>query len=203
VTEIVRNLSIVFASFFLLLPGILLGFRLSFATEAVVLTEPHMAGAFMRSFALTEGRFERWLEMIVTSVVLVLLMLLFGGFVAAVLSLAFPGPGLSTWLVFSQVPALALMPVIQYAWTFFYLRLVETESPGIEVGPAYAAAESKGDATSPAPGAVEAPVVADAGEAPQAGADAGERPALAANEGEWTRAADASASPGAGRPEAV
>ena len=36
----------------------------------------------------------------------------------------------------------AITPVIQYAWTFFYLRLVEAELglPGVEVGPAYAAA---------------------------------------------------------------
>ena len=37
-----------------------------------MLNERHIGGAFQRSFQLTEGRFERWLEMIVVSVLLVL-----------------------------------------------------------------------------------------------------------------------------------
>ena len=136
ITEIVRNMSILLATFFFIVPALFLGFRLSFATEAVVLNEPHMAGAFQRSFRLTEGRFERWLEMIVVSVIVV-----FGGaFTGAVLSIAFPGPGLNAWVAVTQVLIAAIMPIIQYAWTFFYLRLVEVdEAPAEEVGPAYAA----------------------------------------------------------------
>ena len=33
--------------------------------------------------------------------------------------------------------------VIQYAWTFFYLRLLEIEAPGIEVGPLFATAPAE------------------------------------------------------------
>jgi hypothetical protein len=40
VTEIVRNLAILFAACFFVFPGLVLGFRLSFATEAVVLHDP-------------------------------------------------------------------------------------------------------------------------------------------------------------------
>ena len=143
-TEVLRNISLVLALLFFVLPALFLGFRLSVATEAVVLDQPHMAGAFQESFRLTEGRFERWLEMIVVSVVLV-----FGGiFVGAALSVIFPGPGINAWVAATQLLIAAGIPIIQYAWTFFYLRLAEAEpSPGVEVGPAYAAASE------PAPGA--------------------------------------------------
>ena len=138
VTEVVRNLSLVLATFFFVLPALFLGFRLSFATEAVVLDEPHMAGAFQRSFKLTEGRFERWLEMIAVSVALVVGAL----FVGAMLSIVFPKPGINAWVAVTQLLIAAMMPIVQYAWTFFYLRLVEVEHsmPGIEVGPTYATA---------------------------------------------------------------
>ena len=137
-TEVVRNLSLVLATFFFVVPALFLGFRLAFATEAVVLDEPHMAGAFQRSFKLTEGRFERWLEMIVVSVLLVVAALIVG----AVLSIAFPRPGINAWVAVTQLLIAAMMPIVQYAWTFFYLRLIEVEHamPGIEVGPAYASA---------------------------------------------------------------
>ena len=137
-TEVIRNLSLVLATFFFVLPALFLGFRLSFATEAVVLDERHMAGAFQRSFKLTEGRFERWLEMIAVSVALVVAAL----FVGAALSLAFPRLGVNAWVAVTQLLIAAMMPIVQYAWTFFYLRLIEVEHamPGIEVGPAYASA---------------------------------------------------------------
>src|SRR6185436_2714501 len=96
----------------------------------------NLAAAFSRSFRPTEGRFERWLEMIVVSVVLVLGL----AFTGAVLSLIFPAPGYTTWAAITWLAITAITPVIQYAWTFFYLRLVEVEDPGQEVGPAYAAA---------------------------------------------------------------
>lgn len=134
VTEVARNMAIAFATAFLILPGIFLGFRLSFATEAVVLNEPNTAAAFRRSFRLTEDRFERWLEMIAVSVTLVLGI----AFTGAVLWLAFPAPGYATWAALAWLATTAIMPVIQYAWTFFYLRLVEVDHPGQEVGPAYA-----------------------------------------------------------------
>lgn len=148
VTEVLRNLSLVVATFFLVLPALLLGFRLAFATEAVVLHEPDTSRAFQRSFRLTEGRFERWLEMIGVSVVLMLAVI----FVVTFLWVFFPGPGANTWFAVTMLLITAVTPVIQYAWTFFYLRLVEVEvpaGPGVEVGPAYAAAEPRSE---PAPG---------------------------------------------------
>jgi hypothetical protein len=135
VTEIARNLALFFAAFFFLLPAMFLGFRLAFATEAVVLDSPNTTEAFRRSFRLTEGRFERWFEMIVVSVVLVVSII----FLMALASLLFAGSGLNTWVAVSRILITAITPIIQYAWTFFYLRLTETDAePVIEVGPLYA-----------------------------------------------------------------
>lgn len=134
ITEAARNVTLAFATSFFFVPGIYLGFRLSYATEAVVLGEPHTAAAFRRSFHLTDGRFERWLEMIAASAAIVFS----ACFAGAVLSVAFPGPGLNTWVAVTWLLVTAVTPIVQYAWTFFYLRLVEVEEPGIEVGPAYA-----------------------------------------------------------------
>lgn len=136
VTETVRNMAIVFATFFLILPAIFLGFRLAFATEAVVLHDRNLSAAFSRSFRLTQGRFERWLEMIVGSVVLVLGI----AFTGALASLIISGVAYTTWAAITWLAITAVTPIIQYAWTFFYLRLAELEEPGKEVGPAYAAA---------------------------------------------------------------
>jgi hypothetical protein len=142
VTEIIRNLALLFGFFFFVLPGVFLGFRLSFATEAVVLHEPHTQAAFRCSFRLTPGRFERWLEMIVVSVGLALAAV----FAAVVLSLVYHDISLGVWVAVAQVLVAAIIPVVQYAWTFFYLRLVEVDVPypGVEVGPAYVAASPPG-----------------------------------------------------------
>jgi len=136
ITEIVRGLGIAFGMFFLFVPGIYLGYRLAFATEAVALDEPNLSSAFQRSFRVTERRFERWLEMLVLSVVAVLGTL----FVGAAVSLVFGGLSVTTWTAVPYLLMAALWPIIQYAWTFFYLRLVELDAPGIEVGPMYAGA---------------------------------------------------------------
>ncbi len=134
-TEVVRNLLLVFATFFFIVPGIYLGYRLAFSTEAVVLNEPHMAGSLQRSFKLTEKRFERWLEMVALSV----LMILGAALLTAILAVTIQGIGIATWVVVLWLLVVALTPTIQYAWTFFYLRLVEVEDPPIqEVGPMYA-----------------------------------------------------------------
>ena len=129
VTEFLRNLSFGMASGFLILPFLYLGFKFSLATEAVVLEEANAFEAFKHSFRMTEGRFERWLEQLVVSVVLGLSV----WFLMALMYVAAPGPGVE---VYSKVGLLIavvlLLPIIQYAWTFFYLRLVETERP-IEV----------------------------------------------------------------------
>ena len=154
VTETVRSLAIAFAVPFLVVPAIYLGFRLSFATEAVVLNERNLSGAFARSFRLTEGRFERWLEMIAVSVVTVLTLV----FTGAALSLLVPGPGFAIWYAVTWLAITAVTPIIQYAWTFFYLRLVEVDSPGVEVGPAYAASGSSPATPTPAaPARTESP----------------------------------------------
>src|SRR5512145_3402257 len=75
VTEVLRNLALFGAGLFLVLPGVWVSFRLSLATEAVVLRETTAFGAFARSFALTPARLERWLEMTAMSVVVVLAVL--------------------------------------------------------------------------------------------------------------------------------
>lgn len=140
-TEVVRNMAIVFAMPFLVLPAIFLGFRLSFATEAVVLHEKNLAEAFSRSFRLTRGRFERWVEMIVASVLIVLGI----AFAGAVLSVLFPRLGTPAWVAITWLAITAITPVIQYAWTFFYLRLVEVE-PGPGTEPAAVPATTAGSA---------------------------------------------------------
>jgi hypothetical protein len=138
-TEFVRGAALAFAFPFFVLPGIFLGHRLAFSTEAVVLDDRNLASAFQHSFKLSEGRFERWFEMIVVSVLIVLSAL----FVMAALSMVVPGVSWSVWVIAGWMLVAAIWPVIQYAWTFFYLRLVESEEPaGVEVGPLYAEAPS-------------------------------------------------------------
>jgi hypothetical protein len=125
-TEFVRNVALTFAYSFFLLPGIFLSYRLAFSTEAVVLDEPHLAAAFRHSFHLSQGRFERWLEMIAASVTLALSVL----FVTAALFLTLGAAGTWwIWLLAGSLVAAFIWPIIQYAWTFFYLRLVEVEIP--------------------------------------------------------------------------
>ncbi len=136
VTEIVRNLTLFFSAFFFVVPAVLFGFRLACATESVVLDESHTAAAFRRSYHLTQGRFERWLEMVVISVVFMVSII----FLFAVFSLLIPA-SITTWVSVTLFAITAVAPVIVYAWTFFYLRLIEIEM-GTEVGPAYAHASS-------------------------------------------------------------
>jgi len=137
VTEIARNVALGLATLFLVVPGVWLGFRLSFATEAVVLHEPHTEAAFQRSFRVTPKHLERWLEMIALSVILALSVV----FLTLVLSLVFPQTRVTFWVAATYLLIAGLMPVIQYAWTFFYLRLVEIDTPlpSPDPGPLYAA----------------------------------------------------------------
>jgi hypothetical protein len=147
VEDVVRNLGLLGLAAGLALPALFLGFRLGVATEAVVLHERDLAGAFQRSFHMMRGHFERWLELLVSSVVLVLgLILLF-----AILSLGIPWLMSTAGLAVLWLLAIAVTPLIQYAWTFFYLRVVEIEQPGIEVGPAYAAANDRFPGARPTP----------------------------------------------------
>ena len=131
VTEFVRNVSFSLASVFLFLPFLYLGFKFSMATECVVLEGGGAVRAFGRSFRLTEGRFERWLEQIAASAVLVMSVC----FLMAVFYLLYPGPGWNAYVaVGGFVIFTLLLPVIQYAWTFFFLRLEEVDAPAVEVG---------------------------------------------------------------------
>jgi hypothetical protein len=138
VTEIVRNLAMFLTVWLFVFPSIYLAYRLSCATEAVVLDARDTSSAFQHSFRLTQGRFERWLEMVVVTILLVLGVL----FVSAIVSLPF-GNVASTVRVMEDVARVlvtGIAPVIQYAWTFFYLRLREGVEPAIvEPLPAYAA----------------------------------------------------------------
>ena len=156
-TEITRGLLIAAGLALLVLPGLWTSFRLAFATEAVVLDQPHLSAAVRCSYRLTARRLGGWLALLLLSAGCVVTMW-FG--VAAIL-LAARAP--ESWFSVGFLAAIAIWPLIQYAWTFFYLDLVDAESPGIEVGPLYAAtwpapapaAESAGTAaTGPAGPAV-------------------------------------------------
>ncbi len=129
-TEVVRNLAIGLAALFLVIPAVYLGFRLSFATEAVVLSERDLSASFHRSFHITLRRFERWLELIVASALMILAIT----FVVAALSVFVPGPSMIAWVAIMWLLVAMITPVIQYGWTFFYLRLVEVEEPLLERG---------------------------------------------------------------------
>lgn len=123
-TESLRNIALTFAFGVFVLPGVFLSYRLAFSTEAVVLDEPHLASAFRKSFRISRRRFERWLEMVAVSVAIALAAL----FVTAMLYLVFgPTDAWWAWVLAGSLLAAAIWPVIQYAWTFFYLRLSETE----------------------------------------------------------------------------
>jgi hypothetical protein len=125
-TESLRNIALTFAFGFFVVPGVFLAYRLAFSTEAVVLDEPHLAAAFQKSFRLSRRRFERWMEMVAASVALTLAIM----FITAALYVVFgPTEAWWEWVLAGSLLAAALWPVIQYAWTFFYLRLVEVE-PG-------------------------------------------------------------------------
>jgi hypothetical protein len=130
VTELMRNIAMFGAGIFLVLPGVWVGFRFSMATEAAVLRNTTASGAFTRSFELTPGRLERWLEMIAMSVVMVLSIL----FTCALFFFALPSTSWSTWATVALLVLPPVMTVIQYAWTFFYLRLEEIDLPRGVVG---------------------------------------------------------------------
>ena len=140
VTELLRNAAMFGAGLFLVLPGVWVGFRFSMATEVAVLGNMHPLAAFTRSFELTPGRLERWLEMIAISVAMVLTVL----FTCALFFLALPGTSWSTWATVALFLLPLVMTLIQYAWTFFYLRLEEIDIP-IIIGEIRPASESMGE----------------------------------------------------------
>lgn len=145
-TELARSFVLVLGYGFFVIPGVWLSYRLAFATEAVVLTERDLVHAFQHSWRLSRKRFERWLEMIVVSVALVLVACLLG----AILYVVSPVTGTEIAGLIGTLVVVLVWPVFQYAWTFFYLRLIEVEVPFHEVAPAYAAS-SIGEAALPPP----------------------------------------------------
>jgi hypothetical protein len=153
--DVSENFLLLVVAVCLLVPTIFLGFRLAVATEAVVLDERTMVGAIQRSFRMMEGRFERWLELLATTAGLVIWLAL----LATLLSVLSPLPDSVVVAVFWGM-MIVVTPVIQYAWTFFYLRLVEVESPLDEAPPMYAglpAPEPLAAPASPDPAPQEAP----------------------------------------------
>jgi len=149
-TEFVRYAAAFFGLCFLVVPGVVLGFRLAWAAEAVTLHEPHLSAAFERSYRLSKGRFGRWVELSIASALPVVAV----WFVIAARTLFGSDPVPSWWYTAAWLLFAAWTPVVLYAWTFFYLRLVEAASPGIEVGPMYAA-------SAPPEAMGEAPVLVD------------------------------------------
>jgi hypothetical protein len=134
----------------LLVPTLFLGFRLGVATESVVLDERDLAGAFQRSFRMMRARFERWFELVAASAALVLTLAM----AVALLGVLAPAVSDAAQVAIFWLMVLAVTPIIQYAWTFFYLRLVEVDEPLLEVGPLYASSGA------PAPPPPEEPVAA-------------------------------------------
>ncbi len=120
--EVLRNVLFGISFSMLFLPFLYLAFKLSFATEVVVLRQEGPISGFTRSFKLTEGRFERWLEMIVLSVLLIVPL----WFLMAVCFLLVPASSWSTWVALGFLLTAAVLPIVQYAWTFFYLRLEQS-----------------------------------------------------------------------------
>ncbi len=80
--------------------------------------------ALRRSFLLTEGRWERWLEMIAISVMLIVPI----WFLMAVCWALAGSSTLNAWFALGAWLTQAALVPVQYAWTFFYLRLEESEA---------------------------------------------------------------------------
>jgi hypothetical protein len=133
--EAVRVVALAAAVGLSLLPLIYLGYKLAFITEAVVLNDRNLFGAFQHSVHLARGRFERWFEMVAISTLIVPSF----WFAAALLYVAMY-PRLQKDVVMGAFGALLtlLWPIFQYAWTFFYLRLIEIEEPQAHAGGPFA-----------------------------------------------------------------
>ena len=160
-TELVRWMLIGLGFVALVVPGLFASFRLAVATEAVVLDAPHLSAAFRTSYRITAGRLGSWFGLLLLSIAYAVGT--WFGFAAILLVARVPG---DSWAAIGFLAAGAIWPIIQYAWTFYYLALAEADSPGIEVGPLYAAGPVA-DAPAPEPGPVEVPggaTVASAGE---------------------------------------
>ena len=119
-----RNVMLMVVTVCLALPVVLFGCRLGVATEAVVLDDHDLAGAFIRSMRIMTGRFERWFELIVASGLVVLGVAL----LCAIGTLVSPAIAGTAGVTVLWLLVVFISPVIQYAWAFFYLRLREGEA---------------------------------------------------------------------------
>jgi hypothetical protein len=120
-----RNLLLLAIAAVFALPSLFVVYRLAVATEAVVLDEHDLGGAFQSSFRMMRGHLERWFELILASGILVLA----PAMVLAALQLAIPALAGTASLMLFWLIVVAVWPIVQYAWTFFYLRLVEIRVP--------------------------------------------------------------------------
>jgi hypothetical protein len=118
------NVMLLVSAVCLTLPVVLFGCRIAVATEAVVLDDHDLAGAFIRSMRLMTGRFERWFEMIVVSGMVVLVLTL----LVAVMSLVSPAIAGDAGVGILWLLIVFINPLFLYAWAFFYLRLREGEA---------------------------------------------------------------------------
>ena len=120
-----RNLVLLAAAALFVLPSLFVVYRLAVATEAVVLDEHDLGGAFQSSFRMMRGHLERWFELILASGIIVLV----PAMALAALQLAIPSLAGTASLMLFWLIVVAAWPIVQYAWTFFYLRLVEIRVP--------------------------------------------------------------------------
>ncbi|MGH7732055.1 MAG: hypothetical protein ACRENJ_12490 [Candidatus Eiseniibacteriota bacterium] len=120
-----RNLLLLVVAAVFALPSLFVVYRLAVATEAVVLDENDLGGAFQRSFKMMRGHLERWFELILVSGIFVLA----PAIALAAISLAVPALAGTPSLMLFWLVVVAGWPIVQYAWTFFYLRLVEIQAP--------------------------------------------------------------------------
>lgn len=128
--DLARNLALLAVAALFVLPSLFVVYRLGVATEAVVLDEHDLGGAFQSSFRMMRGHLERWFELILASALVVLVpALLLAALPFAVPALAGTASLMLFWLI-----VVAAWPIVQYAWTFFYLRLVEIREPVSDMG---------------------------------------------------------------------
>jgi len=132
VQDLSRNIALLVVAGVFVLPSLFVVYRLAVATEAVVLDEHDLGGAFQSSYRLMRGHLERWVELILSSGLVVLV----PAALIAALSLAIPVLSGTVSLMLFWLIVAAVWPVIQYAWTFFYLRLVEIREPVAMSAPA-------------------------------------------------------------------
>ena len=125
VQDLTRNIALLGAAVLFALPSLFVVYRLAVATEAVVLDEHDLGGAFQSSFRMMRGHLERWFELILVSG----LVILAPAALIAALSLVLPALSTTVSVMLFWLIVVGAWPVIQYAWTFFYLRLVEIREP--------------------------------------------------------------------------